>query len=69
MFKDYYAILDIALDSDSLTIKKAYRMMSIRWHPDKNPNTEWTHQLLGIIPNIFPNVKDSMYFCRISDTD
>lgn len=35
MFKDYYAILDIALDSDSLTIKKAYRMMSIRWHPDK----------------------------------
>lgn len=39
---------------------------------DKNTSqTEFklSPQLLGIIPNIFPNVKDSMYFCRISDTD
>ena len=48
MFKDYYAILDIALDSDSLTIKKAYRMMSIRWHPDKNPNTDTTQQMIDV---------------------
>ncbi|OLL21871.1 DnaJ subfamily C member 3 [Neolecta irregularis DAH-3] len=33
--KDYYKVLDVARDADVKTIKKAYRAMSRKYHPDK----------------------------------
>jgi DnaJ-class molecular chaperone len=38
MGKDYYAILQVPRDADATTLKKAYRRLAMRWHPDKNPN-------------------------------
>lgn len=38
MFKDYYKILDISPYSSLAEIKTAYRAMSKKWHPDKNPD-------------------------------
>tara|TARA_B100000925_G_scaffold40903_1_gene26655 strand:+ start:6519 stop:7514 length:996 start_codon:yes stop_codon:yes gene_type:complete len=35
---NYYDILDVSQDSDIDTIKKAYRRLAVKWHPDKNPN-------------------------------
>jgi len=36
--KDYYKILDVEKDAGEHDIKKAYRRMAIKFHPDKNPD-------------------------------
>lgn len=39
-FKDYYKILGIAEDADLKEIKKTYRKLALKLHPDVNPNDD-----------------------------
>ena len=48
MFKDYYKILGIAPDATQEEIKKAYRVKSMRWHPDKNTGMDTTAKMQDI---------------------
>ena len=59
MAKDYYQILGVPRNADSEQIKKAYRKLAMKYHPDRNPNKEaWANEKFKDINEAFSVVGD-----------
>jgi len=54
----YYEILEVSRDADKATIKKAYRKMAKKYHPDKNPGDEEAEHMFKLCNEAYQCLSD-----------
>jgi len=59
MERDYYEVLGITKDADQNTIKRAYRKLALKYHPDKNPENKQTEEKFKEAAEAYEVLSDS----------
>lgn len=57
--KDYYKILGLSRNATEEEIKKAYRQLAVKYHPDKNKGDKKMEEKFKEITEAYENLKDS----------
>ena len=57
--RDYYDVLGVSKSADVKEIKKAYRKLAIKYHPDKNPGDEAAIDRFKEAANAFEILSDT----------
>ncbi|KAL7549979.1 hypothetical protein ACHAWF_013236 [Thalassiosira exigua] len=55
---DYYQILGCPRNADDATLKKAYRKLAVKWHPDKNPDSEEATRNFQKVSEVYATLSD-----------
>lgn len=58
MAKDYYAVLGVPKDATAEAIKKAYRKLALKYHPDKNPGDKKAEETFKEITEAYAVLSD-----------
>lgn len=54
----YYDILELTPEATETEIRKAYRRMAMRYHPDKNPTNAWAASYFREVKEAYDTLKD-----------
>jgi len=58
MGKDYYRILEVSRDATDEEIKKAYRRLALKYHPDRNPGDKKAEEMFKEINEAYEVLSD-----------
>lgn len=59
MAKDYYEVLGVDKGADDATIKKAYRKLAMKYHPDRNPDNKEAEEKFKEIGEAYEVLSDA----------
>ncbi|MBL6448861.1 J domain-containing protein [Fulvivirga sp. 29W222] len=57
-YKDYYKILEVDKTASANDVKKAYRKLAVKYHPDKNPDNKVAEEKFKEIGEAYEVLKD-----------
>ena len=59
MAEDYYQVLGVDKKATADEIKKSYRKLALKWHPDKNPNNKSAEEKFKKISEAYAVLSDA----------